>query len=218
MQANQLTTYTRGDLMISSPDEAVVLKLATLAIGVAAAPVASSIPAIGAYWPGQGGVNAGLMRGEDGQPDYWLIVPDVKAPKFAWGGYDTESEGCNSRRDGLANTIALVNDDIEHMAAQWCAGLDIDGHSDLYLPAISELALCMQTFLSCSTRSGTGAARSAPPTAHSACSSLVAFRATTSRTTSSVSAPSADCLFDPSLIAFDLRARQPDANGPISPW
>lgn len=60
MRPNELTTYTSGDLTISSPDEGVVLKLATLAI---AAPTiaASGIPAIGEYWPGEGGVNGGLF-------------------------------------------------------------------------------------------------------------------------------------------------------------
>lgn len=147
MQAIQLTTYTRGDLMISSPDEAVVLKLATLALGVDAAPATSSVPAIGEYWPGQGGVYAGVMRGEDGQPDYHLIVPtheSVKGKKLTYSGYEVDEQEASSRRDGLANTLHLVEGSGEnHPAAQWCDGLTIEGHKDLYLPAISELALCM---------------------------------------------------------------------------
>lgn len=31
-------------------------------------------PRIGAEWPGQGGIYAGIMRGRDGGPDYHLIV------------------------------------------------------------------------------------------------------------------------------------------------
>ena len=147
MQANQLTTYTRGDLMISSPDEAVVLKLASLAIGATPVAVTIDIPAIGEYWPGQGGVNAGLMRGENGTPDYWLIVPTdeaVKGKKLAYGGYKVDEPEAASRFDGLANTLHLVEGSGQnHPAAQWCDGLTIEGHGDLYLPAINELAICM---------------------------------------------------------------------------
>ncbi|TES59178.1 DUF1566 domain-containing protein [Pseudomonas syringae pv. tomato] len=146
MKATQLTTYSSGDLVISSPDESVVLKLAALAIGVKPISAANDIPAIGEYWPGQGGVNAGLMRGENGKPDYWLIVPTddlVKGKKLAFGGYEVDEPESASRRNGLANTLHLVEgSDTEHPAAQWCDGLTIEGHNDLYLPAIDELALC----------------------------------------------------------------------------
>lgn len=144
MQANQLTTFTRGDLMISSPDESVVLKLAALAISVKPIDSVGSIPAIGEYWPGQGGVNAGLMRGENGQPDYWLIVPtdeSLQGKELAYGGYQKDEPEAASRRDGSANTLHLAQG--SHPAAAWCSGLTVEGHSDLYLPAIDELALCM---------------------------------------------------------------------------
>jgi len=147
MQATQLTTYTRGDLMISSPDESMVLKLATLSMSAQPATFTISAPAIGEYWPGQGGVNAGLMRGENGAPDYWLIVPtheSVKGKKLSFGGYEVDEPEAASRRDGLANTLHLVEGSgQEHPTAQWCDGLTVEGHKDLYLPAIDELALCM---------------------------------------------------------------------------
>ncbi|WP_053183609.1 DUF1566 domain-containing protein [Pseudomonas thivervalensis] len=147
MQATQLTTYTRGDLMISSPDELMVLKLATLSMSAQPATFAISAPAIGEYWPDQGGVNAGLMRGENGTPDYWLIVPtheSVKGKKLAFGGYEVDEPEAASRRDGLANTLHLVEGSGQnHPAAQWCDGLTVENHKDLYLPAIDELALCM---------------------------------------------------------------------------
>lgn len=149
MQPIQLTTYTRGDLMISSPDEAVVLKLATLAIGVKPAPAANDIPSIGEYWPGEGGIYAGVMRGENGTPDYRLIVPiheSVKGKKLAYGGREVDEPEAASRRDGLANTLHLVEGSSQdHPAAKWCDELTIEGHNDLYLPAIDELALCMAT-------------------------------------------------------------------------
>lgn len=140
MQANQLTTYTRKDLIISSPDPAVVLKLATLAIAAAPAISASGIPAIGEYWPGEGGVNGGLFPG-GGKP-YYLIVPtgsDAEA-SHEWGGYGDELDGAKSPWDGQANTayLASSNREHDHPAAQFCAAFERDGHKDFYLMARRE--------------------------------------------------------------------------------
>jgi len=138
MRANELTTYTRGDLTISSPDEGVVLKLATLAIAAAPAVAASGIPAIGEYWPGEGGVNGGLFPG--GDKPYYLIVPtgsDAEA-SHEWGGYGDELNGANSPWDGQANTADLVGVDTSHPAAQFCAAFERDGHKDFYLMARRE--------------------------------------------------------------------------------
>ncbi|WP_338572059.1 DUF1566 domain-containing protein [Pseudomonas canadensis] len=138
MQANQLTTYTRGDLTISSPDEGVVLKLATLAIAAAPAIAASGIPAIGEYWPGEGGINGGLFPG--GDKPYYLIVPtgsDAEAT-HEWGGYREELSGASSAWDGQANTADQVSSDTSHPAAQFCAAFERDGHKDFYLMARRE--------------------------------------------------------------------------------
>lgn len=40
------------------------------------------VPRIGTEWVGQGGVHAGVARGNDGQPDYHLIVGDESAKKM----------------------------------------------------------------------------------------------------------------------------------------
>jgi len=144
---NAMTTLTCGESTISSPDKALVLQFANFVLGAdqVKAPTANtSVPAIGTYWDGQGGVYAGVMRGEDRQPDYHLIVPTAAAVlgvKLAWGDYGTESSDCAFRRDGMANTIALMEGD--HPAAQFCANLEVEDHTDFYLPAISELALCI---------------------------------------------------------------------------
>ena len=138
MRANELTTYTRGDLTISSPDEGVVLKLATLAIVAAPAIAAGGIPAIGEYWTGEGGVNGGLFPG--GDKPYYLIVPtgsDAEAT-HEWGGYGDELNGANSPWDGQANTADLVGVDTSHPAAQFCAAFERDGHKDFYLMARRE--------------------------------------------------------------------------------
>ncbi|SAM35794.1 DUF1566 domain-containing protein [Pseudomonas sp. 1 R 17] len=138
MRANELTTYTRGDLTISSPDEGVVLKLATLAIAAAPTITANGIPAVGEYWPGEGGVNGGLFPG--GDKPYYLIVPTGSDAEAAheWGGYGDELNGANSPWDGQANTADLVGVDTSHPAAQFCAAFERDGHKDFYLMARRE--------------------------------------------------------------------------------
>jgi len=70
-------------------------------------------PQIGQVWEGQGGVYAGIARGRDLAPDYYLIV----GPEF----------------DGQTDWAA---------AGKWSAGLIIDGHADLALPFRKEQSLC----------------------------------------------------------------------------
>ncbi|WLH05420.1 DUF1566 domain-containing protein [Pseudomonas lurida] len=140
MRANELTTYTSGDLTISSPDEGVVLKLATLAIAAAPAIAAGDIPAIGEYWPSEGGVNGGLFPG--GDKPYYLIVPtgaDAES-NLEWGGYGQDLDGAKSPWDGQANTahLASSNREHDHPAAQFCANFERDGHKDFYLMARRE--------------------------------------------------------------------------------
>lgn len=140
MHVNELTTYTRKDLVISSPDPAEVLKLATLAITAEPAIAASGIPAIGEYWLGEGGVNGGLFP--CGDKPYYLIVPtgsDAEAT-HEWGGYGEELGGAKSPWDGQANTAYLAsgNREHDHPAAQFCAAFERDGHKDFYLMARRE--------------------------------------------------------------------------------
>lgn len=101
---------------------------------------ASSVPPLGKYWPGEGGHNLGLMRGENGSRDYYLIVaggPDAEV-RAAYGGHGHETEGADSASDGLANTRALLADSHEHPAAKWASEYTADGHSDFYLGARRE--------------------------------------------------------------------------------
>ena len=102
-------------------------------------------PRIGETWCGQGGVYAGLVRGENGQPDYHLVVSaaDVgQASEIEWGSAGETEAGAQHEWDGLANTEALINSEHQHPAAEWAAALDIEGLTDWYLPARRELALC----------------------------------------------------------------------------
>ena len=105
----------------------------------------TTTPRIGQPWPGQGGIYYGMMRGQNGEPDYHLIAPDSPAAmidSITWGGAEIDEPGATSDFDGHANTAALIASDAEHPAAEWAAGVNIDGHTDYYLPARRELRLC----------------------------------------------------------------------------
>ncbi len=64
----------------------------------------AGIPDIGQIWPGQGGVNVGLVRGRNA-PSYYLIV------------HGDEIKDANHEK-----------------ATDWAAGLEADGHRDFTLP------------------------------------------------------------------------------------
>ncbi|SFC83909.1 hypothetical protein SAMN05216577_11175 [Pseudomonas citronellolis] len=123
---NHLTINFHGADLVAEPIQATMLSTIE---------PTSIIPPLGAYWPGEGGHNAGLMRGENGGRDYYLIVAGGPAAEFraAYGGYGHETEGADSASDGLANTRALLADSEEHPAAKLASGYTADGHTDFYL-------------------------------------------------------------------------------------
>jgi hypothetical protein len=143
-EVTDCVTLSIGDAALTIPKESLVLAwLAQTLGGPRAKPPALAIPRIGEEWPGQGGVYAGIMRGEAGKPDYHLIVPtspDAYAASMTWGGEGQNVLGAQSEYDGLANTMALVESG-DHPAAEWCHRLDIGPHSDFYLPARREMRL-----------------------------------------------------------------------------
>ena len=131
-------------LQIEIPVEAAVAALLKKLSQAQTPGTMQSPPPAGQYWPEQGGVYAGIVRGEDGQADHYLIVstsPAGYCESVTWGGYETNEPGARHERDGLANTVSLCDSDTDHPAAQWAAALEIDGHSDWYLPARRELRL-----------------------------------------------------------------------------
>ncbi|CAE6839421.1 hypothetical protein [Paraburkholderia nemoris] len=104
--------------------------------------VCRDVPSIGAAWPGEGGVNGGLGRKEDGTPE-WLIVPPIDVGYFkevTYGGYGKDIPGAASWYDGRANTVALLAAGDACQAARKCADLSHEGHSDYFLPAKLQLA------------------------------------------------------------------------------
>ena len=109
-------------------------------------PMTLTPPAVGQYWKGQGGIYAGLMRGNAGKPDYHLILATADASKFRdveYGLYGTEVTGAGDEFDGAANTAALAK--AGSNLAKKLQALKIDGHADFYLPARFESALLYAT-------------------------------------------------------------------------
>jgi len=70
------------------------------------------LPRIGAEWPGQGGRFAGIVRGQDGAPDYLLILGPEYDGELPW-----------------------------QQAMDWAVALEIDGHKDFSLPTRAEQAV-----------------------------------------------------------------------------
>lgn len=93
-------------------------------------------PAIGEYWPGQGGIYGGLRHYPEGLCHVIFAAQDVG--KHAFGDSGTEVEGTN-QVDGRANTALLIAREGKHPAAIAAAGYAADEHNDFYLPASGEL-------------------------------------------------------------------------------
>jgi hypothetical protein len=115
-------------------------------VGTAATPGGIILPAIGDAF--EGGFYAGLIsHTADGVATHALIVAPAAlgasgtgytmTTHYAWKTSTTLTSGTESVFDGAANTASMNNAD--HPAAQFCAGLTINGKSDWYLPARHEL-------------------------------------------------------------------------------
>ncbi|SBW79871.1 hypothetical protein PVE_R1G1985 [Pseudomonas veronii 1YdBTEX2] len=97
----------------------------------------SGAPAIGEYWIGQGGINAGYVAACGDVPAHYLILGDEDLGEFKWGRYQEES-AATSKWDGKANTDALIAAG-NHPAAESARAYTADGHSDFDLPAAAQL-------------------------------------------------------------------------------
>ena len=102
-----------------------------------------TIPALGEYWPGQGGFNGGLVPARGDVPAHYLIIAKDDVGAHEWGGRGVEVKGL-SKTDGYTNAQVLIgnDDEREHPAANACAEHQADGHHDFYLPACAELYHC----------------------------------------------------------------------------
>lgn len=140
----EMLTVKHGGASIQLPHDVVVSNwLASIQaneISSVSCLASLSIPAIGEYWKGQGGVYAGVMRGEAGQCDRHIIVPpDVLKLKGAWGEYGKLIAGADHERYGMPNTVAMAESGSE--IAKAILSMEHEGHNDYYLMARYEGAL-----------------------------------------------------------------------------
>ncbi|MEE8877202.1 DUF1566 domain-containing protein [Pseudomonas helleri] len=97
---------------------------------------ATSVPALGEFWPGQGGIYAGIRQYADGLRHVVFSAEDVG--EHEWGAYGVEVEA-SSRIDGRINSQVLTANG-GHPAASAAANYTADGLTDFYLPSIGELS------------------------------------------------------------------------------
>jgi hypothetical protein len=139
------------DFKIKGPSDRMAQLLITGLLTQALPPVAnvqpvapSAIPAVGEYWPGQGGINGGFVSARGDVPAHYLIFADKDVGNHEWGNRGKDS-GATSKTDGHANSLILLADG-DHPAANAADDYAADGHSDFFLPAAAEL---YQGWLNC---------------------------------------------------------------------
>jgi hypothetical protein len=150
MKANTISIEANGFKIKGTPERFAQLVLASV-ISSALPPAANvqpvaptTIPALGEYWPGQGGINGGLVAARGDVPAHYLIIAKSDAGSHEWGGRGVDLPG-TSKTDGKLNTELLCFDDTNYPAANACAEYEADGHNDFYLPACAELYHCWVT-------------------------------------------------------------------------
>lgn len=139
----EMITLKHGDASIKMP-ASTLAKLAMASVFAQVLPAANvgpgapkDIPALGAYWPGQGGINGGFQLAQGDVPEHYLIFATEDAGEHEWGRRGTES-AATSKWDGKANTDVLIAAG-GHPAAEAARAYTADGHSDFDLPAASQL-------------------------------------------------------------------------------
>ncbi|WEX18921.1 DUF1566 domain-containing protein [Pseudomonas sp. G11] len=150
----EMITLKHGDSTIKMPASALA-QLAMASVFAQVLPPAANVqpaahtatPEIGQPWPGQGGLNGGLVHARGDVPAHYLIIAAKDVGDREWGGRGVEVKGL-SKTDGYTNTQVLIGNDDErkYPAADACAEYQADGHHDFYLPAAAEL---YQGWLNC---------------------------------------------------------------------
>lgn len=135
-----------GGAKVKIPAETVVanyiasLQKSSPAIAMAVTVLApENIPALGSPWPGQGGIYAAHVRGHDGEPDYYLIVPTDERAHFngvTLGTSGKDVTGATSKSNGMDNTKALAEAGSE--LCKTILQLEIEGHRDFFLMSAND--------------------------------------------------------------------------------
>jgi hypothetical protein len=99
------------------------------------AALAPAVPPIGQPWPAQGGIYAGLSRGEDGEPDAHLVLlPDVLDKDMAWADAVKWAEGLGNgarlpTRFESALLCANLRDQLDTDHWHWTGTPDSEGYA-----------------------------------------------------------------------------------------
>ena len=106
----------------------------------------TTLPALRALWPGQGGHFAGLLPGiaDPAELDV-LIVSPAELGEFTgeWGKYGKTIKGADSYDDGRANTLAMAA--AGSAIAKHVRSLEIEGHADYFIGSQADMHLCVAT-------------------------------------------------------------------------
>ena len=115
-------------------------KLSTLAVAACMPDTdAMTPPAVGDYWPGQGGHYVCTQPALLGAPARHLIAGgEQEELQF---GPTVDVPGARSQVDGMSNTAALIAASDEHAAAKWATAYTADGHTDFHLPSRLDLLM-----------------------------------------------------------------------------
>jgi hypothetical protein len=97
-------------------------------------------PAMGEYWPGQGGRYICTLPALLGMPARHLIAADKEFENIVFGPR-VDVPGATSHIDGAANTKALLANSEDHKAAFLASDYTKDGHSDFFLPARLDMVM-----------------------------------------------------------------------------
>ena len=121
MAANDagLALFTQGELMTKEP---------SITDG------ALTPPAMGEYWPSQGGHYICTLPALLGMPARHLIAGSDEAEDMTFGPYQDIADA-GSHIDGAANTASLLKAADKHPAAQWASAYTADGHTDFFMPS-----------------------------------------------------------------------------------
>jgi len=134
---NNMIPLDPGGLRLEIPASTLLGALSSYLASRPAQPVHQA--KIGAYLPGEGGIYAGDILGDDGTVYGLVLSSEDLDGTYDWGPEDGEGQG--SDWDGLVNTNVLLRHGQAHPAARAAKAYSADGHADFYLPAKRELQI-----------------------------------------------------------------------------
>ena len=95
-------------------------------------------PKIGEYWPGQGGIYAGLYQPRGAAPRIQIVSFATVLNDQKWGPRKL-IKGATDEFDGRVNTRAILEADPANAIASAIISLEVDGHKDFHWAAKGEL-------------------------------------------------------------------------------